>query len=94
MLGYPVVNEQYQYKAISSTGGLIQNGQGTLQGIFVGAASGGPTITVYDNTAGSGTTIVAVFTPAVSTFYKMPCFFGTGLFVVLGGTVTATVFYN
>lgn len=68
---------------------------GALVGIFVSAASATPTITVYDD-SGTGTTtkIVDTFTPAAGTYYKLPFKFSKGLYVAIGGTVSATVAYN
>lgn len=66
-------------------------GRGSLMGIWVSSVSGSPTITVYDNTAGSGTVIVGTFVPEAAKFYPLPFSFVTGCFVVLGGTVDCTV---
>lgn len=85
------------YTYISATT-QIKRSAGKLKGIFVSAASGTPTITVYDEAAGGTTkTLLGVFTPAAATFYPLGvdgAFFNNGLNVVLGGTVTATVIYE
>lgn len=80
----------FNYKNISATT-LLKTGDGIMGGIFVSAASSTPTITIYDNTAGSGTKIVDTFTPVAATWYPMPFQFITGLEVVISGTVSATV---
>lgn len=76
----------------------IKPSAGKLIGIMVTAASGTPTITVYDS-ANTSTTkpILKVFTPAAATNY----FFGvgglfanSGIYVVISGTVSATVYYE
>jgi hypothetical protein len=85
-------SEVYAYKQIA-TSTQIKTGDGQLAAIFVSAASATPTITVYDNTAASGTEIISVFTPVASTLYTFPVGFGTGLYVALGGTVSCTVLY-
>lgn len=76
----------------------VKVGAGKLKGIFVSAASSTPTITVYDEaTGGTTATLLGVFTPAASTFYPLGvdgAFFNKGLYVVISGTVTATVIYE
>lgn len=76
----------------------VKVGAGKLKGIFVSAASGTPTITVYDEPAGGTTnTLLGVFTPVAATFYPLGvdgAFFNKGLNVVISGTVTATVIYE
>jgi ABC-type nitrate/sulfonate/bicarbonate transport system substrate-binding protein len=71
---------------------------GKLKGIFVSAASGTPTITVYDSAATTTTnTILGVFTPAAATSYILPlegAYAKDGIYVVIGGTVTATVLFE
>lgn len=78
-------------KQISASGN-VKSGSGGMLGIFVSAASGTPTITIYDD-AGTGTTskLVDTFTPVAGTWYPLPFGFSAGLNVVLGGTVSATV---
>jgi hypothetical protein len=64
----------------------------SLMGIFVSAASGTPTITVYDDAAtGTTTKIVDTFTPAAATWYPMPFQVKKGVNIVIGGTVSGTV---
>jgi hypothetical protein len=72
----------------------VNGNPGDLLGILVSSASATPTITIYDNTAASGTQIVAQFTPTAGQWYPMPCAYNTGLYVALGGTVACTVFYR
>lgn len=38
--------------------------------------------------------LVNTFTPVAATFYKIPAVLNNGLYVVVGGTVDCTVFYN
>lgn len=70
----------------------VRNTSGGMLGIFVSAASATPTITVYDD-AGMGTAskLVDTFTPVAGTWYPLPFAFGSGLYVVLSGTVSCTV---
>jgi ABC-type nitrate/sulfonate/bicarbonate transport system substrate-binding protein len=71
---------------------------GKLKGIFVSAASGTPTITVYDSAAATTTdTILGVFTPVAATSYILPlegAYAKNGIYVVIAGTVSATVLYE
>ena len=72
----------------------VKSSQGALLGIFVSAATTTPTITIYDDTAtGTTTKIVDTFTPVAGTWYPIPVSFATGLYVVISGTVSATVSY-
>lgn len=87
------------YKQLSATT-QVKVGAGKIKGIFVSAASGTPTITVYDEMQG-GTTrkIIDTFTPVAATMYPLSgddtgVFFTNGLNVAIGGTVSATIFYE
>ena len=87
----PVI-ESVGYTRISASQ-LIKTGQGRLLGIFVTSASATPTITLYDNTAASGTQITGAFTPAGATFYAIPVNFAN-LYVAIGGTVDCTILWE
>jgi ABC-type nitrate/sulfonate/bicarbonate transport system substrate-binding protein len=71
---------------------------GKLKGIFVSAASSTPTITVYDSAAATTTTtLLGVFTPTAATSYILPlegAYAKNGIYVVISGTVSATVLYE
>ena len=71
---------------------------GKLKGIFVSAASATPTITVYDSAATTTTaTLLGVFTPVAATSYILPlegAYAKNGIYVVISGTVSATVLYE
>jgi hypothetical protein len=76
---------------------LVKSAPAKLKGIFVSAASSTPTITVYDTqTSSTSTTVLGVFTPTAGTNYSFFDGLNTsnGLYVVLGGTVKATVYYE
>lgn len=94
-----LITECYDYAFITATTnvatvGSAAAGYGYLKGIFVSSVTAG-TITVYDDpAAGTGTTIIATFTPLPATFYELPAKYRTGCNVVITGTVSATVFYN
>lgn len=81
------------YKQISATGNVAPI-PGVLLGIFVSSASSTPTITVYDSATTTTTTkIVDTFTPAAGNYYQFPVGTQNGIYVVLGGTVSATVVF-
>lgn len=86
------------YTNISATAN-IKPMAGKLKGIFVSAASSTPTITVYDSAATSTSqpTMLSTFTPAAATSYLLPldgAYAKDGIYVVIGGTVTATIIYE
>jgi hypothetical protein len=86
-----IVTESFTPYQISASA-LIKNVSCQLGGIFVSAASGTPTITIYDvATAATTGKIVDTFTPLAGTFYPLPFSCGTGLYVVISGTVSCTV---
>ena len=85
--------ETYKFSAISASS-VVKSSAGTLGGLFVSSTSGSPTITIYDNTSGTTTPIIAAFTPAAGTPYPFPCNFSNGLNIVISGTTSITVFYQ
>lgn len=86
-----VVNGGQSVLAISSSQ-LVKSGAGDLVGIFTASTSGG-TIQLFDNTAAGGTLLVTTFN-AVLGWTPLPLFFGTGLYVNLGGSWWGTLSYN
>ena len=71
---------------------------GKLKGIFVSAASSTPTITIYDSATSSTSDpkILDTFTPSAATnhnFYD-GVYAKNGLYVVISGTVSATICYE
>lgn len=79
------------YHQISATGNVASYPTNLL-GIFVSNAASTPTITLYDSAAtGTGTAIATVFTPVSATWYPIPVSTGSGLYVVISGTVSCTV---
>jgi len=82
------------YKQITATGNVSPIASDLL-GIFVSAASSTPTITVYDSATTTTTApIVSVFTPTAATYYTIPASASSGIYVVISGTVSATVFFG
>lgn len=81
------------YKVVSATGNVSPIPK-NMVGIFVSAASSTPTITVYDSATTTTTTkVIDTFTPAAATWYTIPVATTAGIYVVIGGTVSATVVY-
>ena len=85
------------YTAITATT-QIKRDAGKLNGIFVSSASGTPTITVYDSFASSTSdpVVIATFTPTANTNHNFfqGLYFNKGLYVVISGTVAATISYE
>ena len=86
------------YERITATH-QIKVGFTVLKGIFISAASSTPTITIYDSgTASTGDpTILGVFAPAAAGNYLFTANGITaskGLYVVISGTVVATIIYE
>ena len=86
------------YKNLSATT-QVKVGFTVLKGIFVSAASSTPLITVYDSgTADTNDpTILGVFAPAAATnhtFTANGITASKGLYVVISGTVAATLFFE
>ncbi len=86
------------YKQISASAN-IKTMPGKFKGIFVSAASATPTITVYDSaaTSTSDPKVLDTFTPVAATSYLLPldgAYTKTGIYVVIGGTVSATVIFE
>lgn len=85
------------YTAISATT-QIKRAAGKINGIFVSSASSTPTITVYDSFSSSASdpVVLATFTPTGNTnhnFYQ-GLYTNKGIYVVISGTVSATISYE
>lgn len=85
------------YTAITATT-QVKRDAGKLNGIFVSSASGTPTITVYDSFSSSTSdpVILATFTPTANTMHNFfqGLYANKGIYVVIGGTVSATISYE
>jgi hypothetical protein len=85
------------YTAITATA-QIKRDAGKLNGIFVSSASSTPTITVYDSFSSSASdpVILATFTPTSNTMHNFfqGLYFNKGLYIVISGTVSATISYE
>ncbi len=88
------MNDVFNYAAINTaTTTTVKSGIGILHTITVAAGTLGA-ITVYDNTAGSGTTIMRTFTPTVAGTYILDVAFTTGLTIVTAAATVVTVSYR
>lgn len=84
------------YAQISATT-LIKQQAGKVKGIFISAASATPTITIYDTqTASTNDKVIDTFTPVSASNYNFLDGITTenGIYVVIGGTVSCTVYYE
>lgn len=85
------------YNQLSATAN-VKSSAGKLKGIFVSAASSTPTITVYNSAAATTTEkVIDTFTPTAATNYFFPAdgiWCDDGIYVVISGTVSATVIYE
>jgi len=81
-------------KATITATKTVKVGPGVLRGIFIAAASGGPTLTVYDSeTTGTTDVIIPTFTPVAATMYDFThegITVKKGIYAVIANTVTAT----
>lgn len=80
----------YSYSRISTNATtVVKSGYGTLHSITVNSVGGSPsTITVYDNTAASGTIIAVIDGDIGVNSYIYDIAFNTGLTVVTNSTTT------
>jgi hypothetical protein len=80
------------YKQITATGNVSPIGC-KLLGILVSASSSG-TVTIYDSaTTTTSTKVVDTVTLTAGTWLPMPIGFASGVYIVVGGTLSATVVY-
>lgn len=86
------VQEHYRYLQFSATV-QVKLGGGMLGGILVSSATGA-TLAVYDGVGTDGTLILDTMSVTAGQPYPLPCKFQNGLYIVVGGTVSATVFYE
>lgn len=77
---------------------VVKSGAGTLVGIVVNKAVASGVITIYDNTAASGTKIGTITNPGTLLHSQISLVhglaFGTGLTVVTSAADDITVIYN
>ena len=82
-----------RYKNITATGNVSPVSTDML-GIFVSTSTAG-TFAVYDSATTTTTTpITGTVTAVGGTFYQIPASASNGLYVVVGGTLNATVIFG
>lgn len=87
--------KRYSYIAAAGTN-TIKSVPGTLFYIVVGTPVASSTITIYDNTAGSGTVLATITntTDVKPYFLEVEARFETGLTVVTSGNDKVTLVYG
>jgi len=88
------VNQVFSPTYISTaTTTVVKTGSGLLHSIVIGETAAGA-ITIYDNTAGSGTTIGVLKASVAEGTYTFDASFATGLTIVTAGASKITVNYR
>jgi len=82
----------HQYISTATTT-TVKSGVGVLKAITIGETAAA-TITVYDNTAGSGTVIAVLKASIAEGTYEFNVSFTTGLTIVTAGASKLTVSYR
>ena len=77
----------------STVSTVVKTGAGMLHAIVINKSANG-TITVYDNTAGSGTKIATLKASVVENSYIYDLKFSNGLYVIPGAAVDVTYVYR
>lgn len=92
--GKAVVEHRYSYSNITSaTTTTVKSGAGLIHTLTVNTTAAG-TITVYDNTAGSGTKIGTFKASVGEQTFTLDVSFGTGLTIVTGAASDITIAYR
>lgn len=95
-----VIEQRNSYLNVTTaTTTVVKSGDGVLHAIVVNKAVGSATITIYDNTAASGTKIGTITFPATITGAdQQPMVYNaqytTGLTVVTSGATDLTIVYR
>lgn len=85
-------DEKYVNIATNTTT-TVKSGGGYFTRLVVSTTAAGA-ITIYDNTAGSGTKIATLKASIAEGTYSFGCRFATGLTVVTAGATDCTVIYQ
>ena len=86
--------EGYSFKNLADTvSQVVKTGNGLLHAIIINAKAAG-TLTVYDNTAGSGTKIATFASNAPEGTYTFNLKFATALYVIPAAAVNVTYIYR
>lgn len=89
------MNNTFDYKNIATaTTTVVKSGSGIVHSITINTTAAGA-ITVYDNTAGSGTKIATIaISPVIGSTFIYDVSFKTGLTIVTAGASDITVSYR
>ena len=80
------------YKQFTATGNISPYGA-SLLGIFVSSSTVG-TVTIYDSATTTTTTkVIDTVTLTAGTWYPMPVGTTAGIYIVVGGTLSATAVF-
>lgn len=91
---YVTQDEGYSFKNISTSATTtVKSGAGYLHSIVVNKAANGA-VTIYDNTAGSGTLIATLKASIVEGTYIFDCKFSNGLYVIPAAATDITLMYR
>ena len=86
-----VVQEIYSYYPLSATG-VVKGAPCALAGILCTSSTGG-TIAVYDAASTDlSKPVIAAMAISAGVYYPIPVGLGVGMYVVIGGALTATAF--
>ena len=89
-----IQQEGYSFLNMSTTvSTLIKSGNGILHAIVVNTGAAG-IVTVYDNTAGSGTKIATLKSGVAEGTYTFDLKFDNGLYVIPAAAVNVTYIYR
>lgn len=86
-------NETYNATLVGAASTLVKTGFGVIGGVFVSTSTTG-TITVYDGTSAAGTKIIDTFTVVAPAKFEFRAACANGIFVVTGGTISATILWT
>ncbi len=93
-VGVAKVEERFSYSNITTaTTTTVKSGAGFIHAITVNTTAAG-TITIYDNTAGSGTKIATLKASVGEQTFFYNAAFGTGLTLVTAAASDVTVSYR
>lgn len=91
-----LVYEAAPFTRITGSTVIAQNSAAII-GVLFAAASSTPTISIVDsndNAAVGDAIVLGTMTPLAGTFLPVPALCQKGIFVILGGTVDCTVFWQ
>lgn len=74
----------------TSTTTVVKSGSGFLHTLGINTIGTTSTVTVYDNTAGSGT-VIGIYSSVATACFTLDCKFTTGLTVVTAGAAPANI---